>query len=629
MKFDLSDKKITAARLIVVWGAWIICMMIAGGLFVRRDLWEFAFLARFAAGMGALFFLAYLILLPHKNFRLLIAAFHFPGYRCLLAAFLIGVLAQFGVVGIPGLDDAISGDFSLAGKAAALADTHLINLWSMIYISFMLPMMEELFFRGLLLSYLCTKMRAGPALWLSALIFTLWRFLIEPSDNTQILILESYTGVFISGIILGYLYLKTANLWAPIIAHAGANIANDAVSYIAHLADSGSAAAGFALSSLLGLNALNYALIALTVIFTLYIGLRGWNRRLNPLQLQTDVDAPVTPHQTAHPLFLFCLNIPLAIGAFIPGLLFFFAGLYEETSTSVIVALMLVAGAVWLQKQVGGAHWLNHIVLTQSSLAVMVTGKLWFLVAFGGTLDYYLARYGYDPLWSNTLALLIITALTYPIYRVPVDRFLSPFMVLYATLYSILEDTGEYSALLFHPLFLFQFVAAAVLLTHEKMKPDYIPLAYTLVFSLCMNVLFLNWVALTWDDTEIISSWFASLVLSGGLIALFSYVAGGMAKLKTAPLWLAVTGAALLGLISAPGILLAIVLIVLGYTRHERLLLTTGAVLIPVFLFLYYHLDPSLLQKSGVLVGSGTLLLAARLYLRYRGQGASAKNLPV
>ena len=336
MKFNLSDKKITADRLLVVWLAWLTCAITASELFVRRDLWEFANLARFAAGMGALFFLAYLILLPHKNFRLLIAAFHFPGYRCLLAAFLIGVLAQFGVVGIPGLDDAISGDFSLARRATVLADIQLINLRSMIdgsfilpmiYGNFMLPMMEELFFRGLLLSYLCANMRAGPALWLSALIFTLWHVLIEPSDNTQILILESYTGVFISGIILGYLYLKTANLWAPIIAHAGANIANDAVSYIAHLADSGSAAAGFALSSLLGLNALNYALIALTAIFTLHIGLRGWNRRLNPLQLQADVDAPVTPHQTAHPLFLFCLSILLGIGWFI-ALLLFFGGLH-------------------------------------------------------------------------------------------------------------------------------------------------------------------------------------------------------------------------------------------------------------------------------------------------------------
>ena len=624
MKFNLSDKKITAARLIVVWLAWFICVATVGELFARHDLWELATLARFAAGMGVLFFFAYLILLPQKNFRLLIAAFHFPGYRWLLVALLIGVLAQFGISGIAGLYDTVRGDFSLAGKAAVLTDNNqLINLWTIIHIGFMDPVMEELFFRGLLLSYLCTKMRAGPALWLSALIFTLWH--VGPGDQQ---IFAYNTGIFISGIILGYLYLKTANLWAPLIAHAGANIANAAVGYTAHINDSGSAAAGFALSSLPGVNALNYTLIALTVIFTLYIGLRGWNRRLNPLQLKTSVDGLVTPHQTVHPLFLLCLNILMAIGACIAGILFIM-GLYEETSTSVIVALMLVAGAVWLQKQARGAHWLNHIVLTQSSLAVMVAGKLWFLFAFGGTLDYYLARYGYDPLWSNTLALLIITALTYPIYRVPVDRFLSPFMVLYATLYSILEDTGEYSALLFHPLFLFQFVAAAALLTHEKMKPDYIPLAYALVFSLCMNVLFLNWVALTWDDTEIISSWFASLVLSGGLIALFSYVAGGMAKLKTAPLWLAVTGAALLGLISAPGILLAITLMVFGYARHEKLLLATGAVLIPVFLFLYYHLDPSLLQKSGLLVGSSALLLAARLYLQHRGRGASAKNLPV
>ena len=622
MKFDLSDKKITAARLIVVWLAWFICVATVGELFARHGLWEFATLARFAAGMGVLFFFAYLILLPQKNFRLLIAAFHFPGYRWLLAALLIGVLAQFGISGIAGLYDSVRGNFSLAGKAAVLADNNqLINLWTIIHIGFMDPVMEELFFRGLLLSYLCTKMRAGPALWLSALIFTLWH--VGP-DNQQIFAYNA--GIFISGIILGYLYLKTANLWAPLIAHAGANIANAAVGYTAHINDSGSAAAGFALSSLPGVNALNYTLIALTVIFTLYIGLRGWNRRLNPLQLKTSVGGL---HQTVHPLFLPCLNILMAIGACIAGYLFVLV-LYKETSPSVIVALMLVAGAVWLQKQASDIHWIKYNVLTQSSLAMMVAGKLWFLGNFGRTLDYYLARYGYDPLWSDTLALLIITALTYPVYRVPVDRFLFPFMVLYATWYSILQDTGEYSALLFHSLFLFQFVAAAVLLMHEKMKPDYTPLAYALVFSLCMYVLFLNWVVATWDDTEVISSWFATIILTGGLIALFGYVTGGMAKLKTAPLWLAVTGALLLGLISAPGLLLAIVLIVLGYTRHERLLLATGAVLIPVFLFLYYyHLDPSLLQKSGLLVSSGTLLLAARPYLRRWGWEASAKNLPV
>ena len=325
------------------------------------------------------------------------------------------------------------------------------------------------------------------------------------------------------------------------------------------------------------------------------------------------------------PLFFLCLNILLAIGALIAGPIFFLA-LYQETSTPVLVALLLVAGAVWLQQQAGEDYGIKHSVLTQSSLAVMVAGKLWFLYAFGETLNNYLTEYGYDRLWSNTLALLIITALVYPFYRVAAGRFLFPFIVLCCALSSIMSDTGEHSALLFHPFFLCQFVAAAVLLTRANIKADYMPLAYALVCSLCVHVLFLAWVALTWDDTEVISPYFASLVLSGGLIALLGWAAGDMAKLKTQPLLLASTGAVLLGLMAPPGMLLAIMLMVFGYARHERALLAMGAALIPVFLFFYYYqLDLSLLQKSAALAGSGALLLTARFYLRRRGWDKSSQ----
>ncbi len=326
------------------------------------------------------------------------------------------------------------------------------------------------------------------------------------------------------------------------------------------------------------------------------------------------------------------LNILMAIGAFIAGACLVLALVLNSGKPSIVVILMLIAGAVGLQKIAGDGHGVKHSALTQSSLALMVAGKVLFLATFMETFDHYLLKYGYDRSWNDTLALLTITALTYPIYRMPIDRFIFPLIVLSFVLFNILEDSGAHGAPLFHGFFLCQFIIAAVLLTHGRIKADYIPLAYALVFSLCVNVLFLASGKFgPWKHIDIvISPHFASLVLTGGLIALFGYVAGGMAKLKAAPLRLAVTGAALLGLISAPGILLAITLMVFGYARHERLLLATGAVLVPVFLFLYYyHLDTSLLQKSGLLVGSGALLLAARLYLRHRGRGASAKNLPV
>ena len=296
MKLDLSGRKITALRLFLVWLACLLCASTVAGFFAGRGMRELAFLAGFTSGMAVLLFLAWLILLPRENFRLLLATFRWPGYRWLLGALLVGALMRLGTVGIPGLYEALAGNFSMEKRAAGIANHGLMEPWAMIYYSLMAPngpmapFTQELFFRGLLLSYLCAKMRAGPALWLSALMFTLPHVAFDDQQT-----LEYHTGMFISGIILGYLYLKTANLWIPIIVQLGANIASAAVGYLITVADSGAAAAGFAVSSLIGLNALNYALIALTVIGTLYIGLRGWRRRLNPLQLAAMPEPATTP----------------------------------------------------------------------------------------------------------------------------------------------------------------------------------------------------------------------------------------------------------------------------------------------------------------------------------------------
>ena len=317
------------------------------------------------------------------------------------------------------------------------------------------------------------------------------------------------------------------------------------------------------------------------------------------------------------------LNILITIGALLAALCL--VSIFPKENTPVVVTLALIASAAWLQGKAGDSHGLKYTLLMQSSLAVMIAGKLLFTGTVGRTLTHYLSDYSYHP-WSYTLALLMITALTYPLYRVPVDRFLFSFIVLCFLLFNILEDSGQRRILLFYGFFLLQFAMASVLLTHRKIKSDYIPLAYALVFSLCVNVLFLASGELASKNMAVISPHFASLILTGGLIALFGWVAGDLAKLKTEPLALASAGAALLGLMSAPGILLAIMLMVFGHARHDRPLLATGAMLIPVFLFLYYYqLDLSLLQKSAALAGSGALLLAGRCYLRRGGWDKDGK----
>ena len=157
------------------------------------------------------------------------------------------------------------------------------------------------------------------------------------------------------------------------------------------------------------------------------------------------------------------------------------------------------------------------------------------------------------------------------------------------------------------------------MLTYGKVKADYTPLSYALVFSLCASVLFLaahNEFGY-WTGEELIRPEFINVVLAGGLVTLIAWAAGSLKKLKSKPLAIASVGVLLFGLISAPGIILAIGLMILGYAKHEKLLIISGVLLMPVFIFLYYYnLDIFLMQKSGVLVSSGFALILGRLYLQ-------------
>jgi hypothetical protein len=322
--------------------------------------------------------------------------------------------------------------------------------------------------------------------------------------------------------------------------------------------------------------------------------------------------------ETELPLYLRAL---IGVGAFIASVCFigFLVAAeiisFRNETGMIIWGLIFVAAAIGLQQIAGADNTVKHSFFMQSSFTSMAVGKTLFV--FGAT---EILESG----WGASIATLIITGATYHIYRMSIDRFLSSFAVIFSILVNILLDPDVSGAreLLFNGFFLFQIAGAAILFTHGKIKCDYIPLSYAFAFSLCVSILFLASQAEFgyWQHKGLIHPAFVNVVLTGGLIALIGWAAGGMEKLKREALLLASSGAVLLGLISAPGIILAIGLMILGYAKHEKLLITLGGLLTPIFLFLYYYnLDISLMHKSGILLGSGVLLLAGRVYLKYKG----------
>ena len=74
--------------------------------------------------------------------------------------------------------------------------------------------LEEIYFRRIITQKLFNNKGFSKAIWVSALIFSIAHIY---SDNGLL-------GVFIGGLVLGYIYLKTKNIWMTILTHLGYNI---------------------------------------------------------------------------------------------------------------------------------------------------------------------------------------------------------------------------------------------------------------------------------------------------------------------------------------------------------------------------------------------------------------------
>lgn len=316
------------------------------------------------------------------------------------------------------------------------------------------------------------------------------------------------------------------------------------------------------------------------------------------------------------------LRILVGVGAFIASLCFIGFLISSETIDLDSAISLISAGLLFIGTALGLTKLphdknstIRHSFLIQLSFCAIAIGKLLFAGGFTQMFGHQ-----YDA-WGVTFATTLITAATYPIYRMSIDRFLSSFAALTSLLIAIIADprlgasSKEFVLSIF---FATELLLAAFLLTHSRIKSDYLPLAYAIICSLAsIIIVFTSPIPLPLKAHY--SFYVINTLLTFALIALIAWAAGNAQKLKTEPLILASISAALLGVISAPGVLLSLCLLILGYAKHERLLLLLGILLMPLYLFLYYYnLHASLLVKSSILIGSGILLLTARAYLRFR-----------
>jgi len=290
------------------------------------------------------------------------------------------------------------------------------------------------------------------------------------------------------------------------------------------------------------------------------------------------------------------------------------------------VGFMLIAAALAVallarEKE----HNLKHSFLMQSSFCLMGMGKILFTMGVA-------MLFKPDEMRGALVATLLLTVGTYHVYRMSIDRFLSSSAVALTLFLNVMfeKELGLMHGNVVNLILILMLVFAGFLFTNPRVKRAYLPLAYALSTSLSLIVLFLPFY---FSSVHTVSRELQRSIGAGGfslmpltvalclgLVFLMAHVGGGWKRLLQQPLSIAVVGVILLGTVSAPGILLALALMILGYGRHERLLWTLGLLLMPAFIWFYYYtLELTLLEKSGVLVGSGCVLLLGRLYLTVRG----------
>lgn len=315
----------------------------------------------------------------------------------------------------------------------------------------------------------------------------------------------------------------------------------------------------------------------------------------------------------------------LAFGAWLSALfligfinLIFLAGLRSPVASLLIIGVLqivvaLVLSPVWKEKD----SYASMLFYQQFAFMVMISGKI--MVVAGCVIA--MGSIGEVVLLIAALVSFILTIITFTYFKLDGERLLS-FLSSVALLGIWIAVSG------YHMVFGVFTALMVALLWFSFIKRD-VPIVwgYSAVLALPVIVIFMSVMEMLPSSmgSGIIDSYLikfpVTLVISIATVALCLHAARNCNEREGWVLKILAVVSGILGLVSLPGVALAIGLMVFGYEVRNRIITGVGILFLPVFLFmLYYRLDITLLQKSISLVLSGGLLLIARYIINSRGR---------
>ena len=306
------------------------------------------------------------------------------------------------------------------------------------------------------------------------------------------------------------------------------------------------------------------------------------------------------------PWFIQCL---IGFGAWIACLLFLgcfgLAGLFDGEVALVIEGLMLLAVGAAIDRNSNG------VFFRQFGLAIGLTGGS--LVCIG---SFELAPR--SEFTGIALGASLATIAFYRAYRSSSFRFLSCLASLLLITGWSLEDSrmifgGEHDGLMLsvHVLVLLETLGVGLVFWRYGrgwLEPAGYAMAIGLLATLLLTLL---------PDGP--SAWPSAVIQAIAQLWFLYHAAAAGTRRRGELFGVPAAGVALLGALSAPGLLASIGLTVLGHLERNVVLKGLGLLFLPVYLAAYYYnMETTLLTKSLVLVGTGAILWGTRAWLQHR-----------
>jgi hypothetical protein len=302
----------------------------------------------------------------------------------------------------------------------------------------------------------------------------------------------------------------------------------------------------------------------------------------------------------------FYIRILSGVGAWVAA--FFLMACLTLAQVLEAGAATTIFGVVLLAAGIGITRMGKTTFFDQLSLALVFAGNALVVLGVAGTFRRA------PEISTLVITHAIVCAVVYPFFPNSIYRFVAPTaLAALLTVWIIYEKVFVF----LHALIVAETILAGVLLLMKKRSETLTPLVYSAAAMLPATLLFMNLTQINpWGiDFSIprISLWPSSIALAAGLIYLYFHLAGGWKLFREPLLILAVLSTLLLGIFTTPGILVAIGLLIVGYSLDDHILTGFSYLFLICFLVVFYYaLDVDLAHKSWVIAGSGVLLLIVR-----------------